>query len=261
MASAAPMGRFEVSGVFRRMVSGISAQWKILLGIALGVGVIASVIGGTSMASVLQSYDPTNPGTVLSIFGSPLYWVAAGGSMLLSAFSMSAMLATLLKPDGEGDTDFAAAFANGIRNVLSMVGLTILWWLGLMVGYILIIVPSLILLTMWSVSAPVLIAERTGVIGAFGRSRALTKGIRWPVFGALLLFLIVYLVIASALQGFSQVGMLNLYKSNMTGAIAVGLISSSLLGILLNAFLAGLYGEVLAAKEGGSRNELAEVFA
>jgi hypothetical protein len=55
--------------------------------------------------------------------------------------------------------------------------------------------------------------------------------------------------------------MLNLYKANMTGAIAVGLISSSLLGILLNAFLAGLYGEVLAAKEGGSRNELAEVFA
>lgn len=261
MATAVPMGRFEVSGVFRRTISGISAHWKVLLAVGMGVGIISSVIGGVSMATALQSYDPRNAGTLFSIFGSPLYWLAAIGSMLLSAFSMSAMLGTLLKSSSESNTDFATAFASGIRDVLPMIGLTILWWLGLIVGYILIIIPSLILLAMWSVSAPVLIAERSGVIGAFGRSRALTKGIRWPVFGALLLFLIVYLVIASALQGFSQMGMLSLYKSNMTGAIVASLVSTSLLGILTNAFLAGLYGEVLEAKEGGSQNDLAEVFA
>lgn len=261
MASVAPIGRFEVSGVFRRMVSGISTHWKVLLGVALGVGVVSSVIGSVTMASVLQSYDPTKPGTVLSIFGSPMYWLAAVGSILLSSFSLSAMLGTLLKSGSGSDTDFAAAFASGIRNVLPMAGLTILWGLGLAVGYILIVVPSLILLTMWSVSAPALIAEGTGVIGAFGRSRALTKGIRWPVFGALLLFLIVYLIIASALQGFSQMGMLNLYKSSIGAAMAVTLLSSSLLGIVMSAFLAGLYGEVLEAKEGGSQNQLAEVFA
>jgi hypothetical protein len=41
---------------------------------------------------------------------------------------------------------------------------------------------------MWAVAAPVVVAEKAGVIGALSRSRELTKGARWKILG---LFLVV----------------------------------------------------------------------
>src|SRR5206468_1330680 len=50
-------------------------------------------------------------------------------------------------------------------------------------GFFVLIVPGLILLTMWAVIAPVIVVERRGVFDAFGRSRQLVKDYGWPVFG------------------------------------------------------------------------------
>jgi len=261
MATVALTRQFEISGVFRRMVTGISAHWKVLLGIAVGVGILVSISTGVAMPIVLHSVDPRNPQSVLTMFVSPVYWLVTAASILLNAFALSAMLGALLHRGDENEFDFASALTSGTRDVLPMIGLTLLWMGGILLGYILLFVPALMLLTMWSVSAPSLIAERTGVIAAFGRSRALTKGIRWPIFGALLLFAIGYVFVAFALRGFPQPGTLGLYKTNTALSFAITLVSSSFLGILLSAFLAGLYGEVLEAKEGGSQNQLSEVFS
>src|SRR3546814_19979116 len=46
------------------------------------------------------------------------------------------------------------------------------------------------LFCMWAVVAPALVEERTGVFGAFGRRRELTKGARWKVFGLELILLV-----------------------------------------------------------------------
>ncbi len=261
MATVSLTRQFEISGVFRRMVTGISAHWKVLLGIAVGVGILVSISAGVAMPIVLHSVDPKNPHSVLTMFVSPVYWLVTAASILLNAFALSAMLGALLHQGDENEFDFASALTSGTRDVLPMIGLTLLWMGGILLGYILLFVPALMLLTMWSVSAPSLIAERTGVIAAFGRSRELTKGIRWPIFGALLLFAISYVFVAFALRGFPQPGTLDLYKTNTALSFAINLVSSSFLGILLSAFLAGLYGEVLEAKEGGSQNRLSEVFS
>ena len=59
----------------------------------------------------------------------------------------------------------------------------------------LIIVPGLILLTIWAVIAPSIVVEDHGVFEAFGRSRELVRGNGWQVFGAIVLaFLIVFAV-------------------------------------------------------------------
>ena len=59
--------------------------------------------------------------------------------------------------------------------------------LGILVGFILLIVPGLFLLTIWAVVAPVTVLERPGIFAAFGRSRELVRGHGWTVFGALVL--------------------------------------------------------------------------
>jgi hypothetical protein len=51
---------------------------------------------------------------------------------------------------------------------------------------VLLIVPGLILLTIWAVIAPVIVIEQTGALDAFGRSRALVRGYGWTVFGIVL---------------------------------------------------------------------------
>ncbi len=49
----------------------------------------------------------------------------------------------------------------------------------------LLIVPGLILLTIWAVIVPVIVIERAGVLEAFGRSRELVRGNGWRVFGVI----------------------------------------------------------------------------
>lgn len=261
MASTAPaFGQFEIGGVVRRMVASIGDNWRTLLIVAGATGLVSVAVSALSMSRIADAFNPGNPNAMLAVFSSPLYWVASFGSLFVTAFSLTALLGVLVGREGEA-ANASDALRVAVRRFLPMLALTILWVLGLMVGYLLIIIPALILLTMWSVSAPALVAEGIGPVAAFGRSRALTKGVRWPVFGALLLFAIVYLVLTSVLQGGSMIGMITLYQSSPVAALAVGLVVAAVMGIFNAAFLAGLYGELREAKEGGSNSRLADVFA
>ncbi|HEY1457700.1 MAG TPA: YciC family protein, partial [Solirubrobacteraceae bacterium] len=50
------------------------------------------------------------------------------------------------------------------------------------VGFVLLLVPGLILLTIWSVAAPVVVLERPGAVAALRRSAELVRGNGWQVF-------------------------------------------------------------------------------
>ena len=60
----------------------------------------------------------------------------------------------------------------------------------------LLIVPGLFLLTIWSVVAPVVVIERPGVFAAFGRSRELVRGYGWQVFGVIVVVILIAIVVA-----------------------------------------------------------------
>ena len=51
----------------------------------------------------------------------------------------------------------------------ALLAITLLFAVGVMIGFVLIIVPGLVLLTFWSVVVPVEVLERRGVIGSFAR--------------------------------------------------------------------------------------------
>lgn len=54
--------------------------------------------------------------------------------------------------------------------------------IGIFIGFILLVVPGLVLATVWSVVAPVVVLERPGGLRALGRSRDLVRGNGWRVF-------------------------------------------------------------------------------
>jgi hypothetical protein len=79
-----------------------------------------------------------------------------------------------------------------------LVAVSILFGIGIGIGFVLLIVPGLILLTIWSVVAPVTVLERPGVFAAFGRSRELVRGNGWNVFGVIVLVFLTVAVISIA---------------------------------------------------------------
>jgi hypothetical protein len=79
-----------------------------------------------------------------------------------------------------------------------LAAVSILFGIGLGIGFILLIIPGLILMVIWSVVAPVTVLERPGVFAAFGRSAELVRGNGWNVFAVIVLVFLAVAVIGIA---------------------------------------------------------------
>lgn len=109
---------------------------------------------------------------------------------------------------------------------------------------------------MWSVALPTAIVERTGVVGSLGRSRQLTSGRRWRVFGAAFVPILISIVTSWILIGvvFGLRGV-----SSSTFQIVSWLISSVEQAFTVCVF-ATLYYYLRREKEGVDIEQVAAVF-
>jgi hypothetical protein len=87
--------------------------------------------------------------------------------------------------DGRADLSIGDTLRKIKPKIARLVGAGLLAGLGIIGGFILLIVPGLILLTWWVLISPVIVLEDKGAIEAFGRSRELVRGNGWNVFGAI----------------------------------------------------------------------------
>jgi hypothetical protein len=79
-----------------------------------------------------------------------------------------------------------------------LVAVSLLFGLAVGIGFVLLIIPGLFLMTIWCVVAPVTVLERPGVWEAFGRSRDLVRGNGWNVFGVIVLVFLAVVVVSVA---------------------------------------------------------------
>ena len=77
-----------------------------------------------------------------------------------------------------------------------LAAVSVLFGIGVGIGFVFLIVPGLILLVIWSVVAPVTVLERPGVFAAFGRSRQLVHGNGWNVFAVIVVVFLSVLVVS-----------------------------------------------------------------
>jgi hypothetical protein len=101
--------------------------------------------------------------------------------------------------DGRRDQTVGDLFSAASPAIVPLIAFGILFGIGVGIGLVLLIVPGLILLTFWSVGAPAIVVEDTGVIGAFGRSWRLVRGEAWSVFATLLVVLLIVIAIGVVL--------------------------------------------------------------
>ena len=89
--------------------------------------------------------------------------------------------------DGRRDEEASALFKGVAPVFWQLLAVAILAGIAIAIGFILLIIPGLILITIWSVVVPVVVLEKPGVFDSFGRSRELVRGHGWQVFGTLVL--------------------------------------------------------------------------
>lgn len=77
-----------------------------------------------------------------------------------------------------------------------LLAVSLLFGLGVGIGFLFLIVPGLILMVLWAVVAPVTLLERPGIFAAFRRSRELVRGNGWNVFGVYVLVFVAVAIIS-----------------------------------------------------------------
>lgn len=175
--------KLDVGGTLSQVFSTYGQQAGVLLPLAFGLYLLVAVIAGIFAGSV--------------ILGLISYGVG-----VIAATLYQGMVVSLVRDvqDGSRDSSVGQLVEETWPVVLPLIGAGILAGIGIAIGLILIVVPGLILLTIWSVIAPVIVVERSGVINAFGRSRALVKGNGWQVFGVIFVVFLITGIASFVLQ-------------------------------------------------------------
>ena len=243
-----------------------AAGQKIEIGrvVERGFAALGRQIGSYLAFALLLSGLPSALLAWLALSQSGTFSMSMPGYWALTAFTTIAGLilqATITRSALRGfqglSPRIGSSFVDAFGFLLPMIGILIVTGILSGIGFILLVVPGVIVFIMLIVSIPVLVGEECGMLQAIKRSRRLTKGSRGRIFLLLILFAIVYLVAAGAISALSTtlIGDSAIGAALGQGVIATG---SSLLSCTM---LAALYFELRTAKEGAAVEGLAEVFA
>jgi hypothetical protein len=220
--------KLDVGRVFEQIFRIYRQQFALLIGGALAIYVPVAIVNGLL-------YD--SGGFFLTLIANAIALVA---SYLYQGMVVEAARDIL---DGRRDQSIGGLFRSAGAVVGTLIAVGILAGIAIAIGFVLLIIPGLFLITIWAVIVPVVVIERSGVLEAFGRSRELVKGNGWQVFGVLvLLFLaviVVQVLIAAILGG--------IFDSIF--GFAIGILITSLLLAPLTALAASvIYFELKAIK-------------
>jgi hypothetical protein len=129
-------------------------------------------------------------------------------------------------------TSIGGSLRFALRRLFSVVWLQIVMTIGLILGFVALIIPGIYLYAAWSVAVPGLLIERRGAFRALGRSRRLVKGRWWPTAGVILVATIMVGIVAGILGA-------------LLGAIAGVSDQSSVLLAVITVTLAGAIGGII----------------
>ena len=202
---ASPPGRLDVGGVIGRVWRIYVDQAPVLMPAAAVVFVFTGIL------------------TTVLFKAGPGLALLAELVALVATWLFSGMVVELVADVQDGKRDATAGqLLRAVMPVLgSLVLVSIVAGILIVIGFALIIVPGLILLTVWAVAVPVVVIEHPAGLGALRRSRELVRGNGWPVFGVILILYFLVLVVTAALQA----------AGNSAGT-GVGIVVAVIVGVL-----------------------------
>jgi hypothetical protein len=161
------------------------AHWRTFVPLALIVYIVLGLI--TLVFGLLLGWLGLIIGALASIVGT--FWLQ--GALVEAVQDVR---------DGKQDLSIGQLFARVQPRLPALIVAGLLAGLGIALGLILLIVPGLFLLTIWSLIVPTIVLEGKSAGESFGRSRELVKGHGWQVFGVIVIT-IGAVIVASIIVG------------------------------------------------------------
>lgn len=152
------------------------------------------------------------------------------------------------------------ALMTGLNVFFPLVAIGILAGLGTGVGFILLLVPGIMLATSWLVVVPAYVVEKPGIFEAFSRSAALTKGHRWAIFGLMLIFGFAVLLINLGVRPLLGLSLFSNSQNIPIGFLAFNAVLQAVTLVISATGTAVAYYLLRTGKEGVGPAELAAVF-
>lgn len=209
----------------------------------------------------------TLPGDMAALEGAELdigygSITASVVEVLLGYLVMAALVYGTLQDLNNNKVSIGECFSQGLARMFPALGVAILSAIATVLGFVLLIIPGFMVLTMLWVTIPVVVTERRG-FGSLGRSMELTKGYRWRVlFVALMMIAVVFglaflfgaVIAGMALGGGAGAGGL------LSGVVVMQWIMSALMTSFMAVVYAVSYRDLRVAKEGVDTDQIAAVF-
>jgi hypothetical protein len=161
-----------LSGVFGEAWQLYKGHWRHFMAIALLVFIVLALVG--ILLAWILGWLGVALGVFISIAGT--FWLQ--GALIQAVSDVR---------DGRADLSVSETFAQVHPKLWTIIVAGILLGLAIAIGFLLLIVPGLFLLTIWIAVIPAIVLEDRGIGDSFGRSRELVRGNGWNVFGVIVL--------------------------------------------------------------------------
>jgi hypothetical protein len=178
--------KLDTGRVFERIFSFYGQQFTLLISAALILFVPVAILNGLLLSS-----------------GGVLLALAAAAVGTIATFWYQGMVVQATRDilDGRRDHTIGSLFSSAAPFIAPLFVVGVLAGIGIAIGFVLLIIPGLFLLTIWAVIVPVIVIERAGIFESFGRSRELVRGNGWRVFGVIVVLFLVSFILRAIVQG------------------------------------------------------------
>jgi hypothetical protein len=221
---------FDLYGKYAGPLLIWAAVFELVIALAFAIMTVSIVSGGVGIA----------------ILAAPL---AIALSVIGSALVTGAYIVGLHDAETTGRfPPFGDVWPRVKNHLGAMIVTSLLAGIGIFFGFILLLVPGLVLLTWWAVFAPVVMLEDRSTSSALGRSRELVRGEGWTVFGLIIVVGIVTGIAGRIIDAI--VGSILGGADSFVGAFGTEFVSGTLT-MPISALLAVVMYEALRAGDAG----------
>jgi hypothetical protein len=147
-----------------------------------------------------------------------------------------------------------ASLRKGLARALPLLGLSVMNGVATLIGFLLLVVPGLVVMSILFASIPACVVEGRGPIKSWLRSAHLTKGYRWRLFGLALCLWVLSQLVSKFL------GYVALEAGGIFVSVAVICFWQALFAAYQATVVAVAYYELRLVKEGVDLNYIAAVF-